>query len=76
MTVLFLAFNSGMLWWFLHERHRFDRCIPASCPSALRLAFILTSWMFGTLFVSLLWLMVERRLGLRHLERLSGKANE
>jgi hypothetical protein len=72
MTAVFLSFNAGMLWWFLHERHRFDSCVPAHCPSALRLAFILTSWMFGTLFLSLLWLMVERRLGLRSLEGMAG----
>ena len=72
MTAVFLAFNGGMLWWFMAERHRFDRCAPPHCPSALRLAFIVTSWTFGTLFLSLLWLMVERRLGLRSLERLDG----
>jgi hypothetical protein len=69
MTGVFLAFNAGMLWWFLGERHRFDRCLPPHCPSPLKLASIVTAWMFGTLFLSLLWLMVERRLGLRSLER-------
>ena len=73
MTAVFVAFNAVMVWWFLHERHRFDRCLPATCPSALRLAFIVTAWTFGTLFLSLLWLMVERRLGLRSLERLEGE---
>jgi len=67
MTGLFLAFNGGMLWWFLAERHRFDACAPAACPSPLWLAFIITSWTFGTLFLGLLWLTVERRLGLREL---------
>jgi len=71
MTVTFVAFNVAMLWWFLHERHRFDACIPAGCPSALRLAFVVTSWMFGTLFLSLLWLTVEKRLGLRELSKLA-----
>jgi hypothetical protein len=72
MTGAFLFFNGAMLWWFLDERHRFDRCLPATCPSPLKLAFIVTSWALGTVFLSLLWLMVERRLGLRSLERLPG----
>jgi len=73
MTAAFLLFNGGMLWWFLAERHQLDRCVPPACPSALKLASIVTAWTFGTLFLSLLWLMVERRLGVRSLENLSGR---
>jgi hypothetical protein len=76
MTAVFLAFNGGMLWWFMSERHRFDHCMPPHCPSTLRLAFIVTSWLFGTLFLSLLWLTVERRLGVRSLERMAGRTRK
>jgi hypothetical protein len=69
MTALFLSFNAGMLMWFLWERGRFDACHPAGCPSPLKLAFIVTSWAFGTLFLGMLWFAVERRLGLRDLAR-------
>jgi hypothetical protein len=69
MTAVFLLFNAGMLWWFLAERGRFARCSPEHCPSALKLAFVVTSWAFGALFISMLWLAVERRLGLRDLAR-------
>ena len=69
MTAVFLLFNGAMLWWFVAERGRIIACSARHCPSALRLAFIVTSWAFGALFVSMVWLTVERRLGLRDLAR-------
>jgi hypothetical protein len=67
MTAVFVLFNGAMLWWFVVERRHLTACTSGHCPSALRLALIVTSWAFGALFVSLLWLAVERRLGLRDL---------
>jgi hypothetical protein len=69
MTATFSAFNAGMLWWFVAVRGTFDRCVPRDCPSPIGLAFIVTTWTFGVLILGLVWLSVERRLGLRELQR-------
>jgi uncharacterized membrane protein len=76
MTAAFLLFNGAMLWWFVEERRHLTACSARHCPSPVRLAFIVTSWAFGALFVSMLWLAVERRLGLRDLIRFKPRTSE
>ena len=58
MTAVFLLFNAGMLVWFLVDRRR---------GPAMVLAVVLTLWVFGALALSVIWLVVERRLGWREL---------
>jgi hypothetical protein len=68
MTALFLLFNAGMFAWFLVDRRRVVvDCRPGRCGAAVALAFVLTLWVFGALALSVIWLVVERRLGWREL---------
>jgi hypothetical protein len=70
MTAAFLGFNGLMLWWFVVERAHVRACSDRPCDAAVRLAFIVTSWSLGALLLSVLWLSVERRLGLRDVARV------